>query len=76
MNNEYNNSNKFYATASDKDGKSYVIKVNSSFRTTAVKEAKAECKKKSLKYEGLYLVKQSEKSGSTLTKYYKERKKQ
>lgn len=71
----YNDGNKYYATATNKEGTSFVIKVNSDLRVTAIKEAQAECKKKGLKLDGLYLLKQTEKRGDTLTKYYKERKK-
>jgi len=64
----------FYATATSKEGKSFVIKLVSGLRASALSEAKVECKKKGLQFEGLYPVKQVEKRGDTLTKYYKERK--
>ncbi|RXZ77946.1 hypothetical protein EBB07_28210 [Paenibacillaceae bacterium] len=64
----------YYATATNKEGKSFVINNLIGVRAAAEREAITECKKLELTFEGLYLVPGSKNTESTLTKFAAERK--
>lgn len=66
---------KYYATATNKEGQSFRVDIESGFRPVALKEAKEKSKAAGLILQDLVLVKGSNNAASTMTKYYKERRK-
>lgn len=65
---------KYYATATNKDGKSFRVDIDSGFRPVAEKEAIKKSKAAGLKFEELHLIKGSNVVASTLTKFNQERR--
>lgn len=68
---------RFYATAKNNKGKSFIIYNNESFkdRLTAKLEAERQCKLQDLILDGVYVSEATNKQGGVLTKFKKYRSK-
>lgn len=66
---------KYYATGKNDKGAISVVRIDSGFRPVAMKEAIEKCKKDGLTFDGLHLEKGSNNAASTMTKFFRQRRK-